>query len=94
MIVTLTDLTEKVAARLKLEKPQANLFIREFYDILSQELMAGNDVVVRNQFTLKIVTRKAREGNDFTSGERIKLPERRVVKFVPSAQMFKVLTGS
>ncbi len=93
MIVTLIDLTEKVSSKMNVDKQFAEKIVREFYEVLTEELAAGNDIVVRNQFSLRMVTRKARVGNDISRGERVQVPERKVVKFIPSTQLFKILSG-
>lgn len=68
-----------LAARLEVPKKQAALFLEELADLAYQE--AKNGFPLPGLGKLVLVQRKARMGRNPATGEPIKIPAKKVVKF-------------
>lgn len=78
-----TQLSEKVAETTKGTKATAKLYIETITDEVKNELAAGGEVIIKGFGSFKIITRKARNGRNPSTGETILIPEKKVVKFKP-----------
>lgn len=82
MSVSKNDIAVAVAAKTTLKKVDALLAVQTTLDFISEQLVAGQTVELRNFGVFEIVTRKRRIGRNPNKPEiNIVVPERNVVKF-------------
>lgn len=69
-----------------LKASDAKIAVEQFSGLFRTTLLAGEEVTIPGLGKLKVVTKAARAGRNPATGEAIDIPEKRVVKFTPSAQ--------
>lgn len=91
--ITRDSLAEHLAERAEITMVAARDEVRWFFDTMSGALTSGDDVRIHGfgSFTLK--ERAARTGRNPRTGESVKVPARRVVRFVPSTTLSASLKG-
>jgi len=94
MKVVVEDLSKKVAARMNVTKAEAERMVKAVFSAMSDEISEGNDIVMRNEFTLKCIERAPRKGRNFHTEESISLPAQMIVKFQPSNRLYKAMQKS
>ena len=75
------ELIDKLAAKVDLSKSKATDTLNELLAIISGALKKGEDVVLTGFGRFDVRKRKAREGRNPQTGEKISIPARRVPKF-------------
>lgn len=81
MTVHRKTLIDGLQATLNLSSSQADFFIRDFFDIISEELANGNEVKISGFGNFLLRDKKARPGRNVTTNEVIIVQPRRVVSF-------------
>lgn len=85
------ELYDAVAAEMEISTYKAEKIVKTIFGVIGNELIAGGDVAVANFGKFKSVTRAERNGVNPTTAEKIVIPERKAVKFVPSSILKKEL---
>jgi len=81
------ELTKIVATEAGLTQAQASAFIEGFTSAIRKALKKGSDVTLVGFGSFKIAKRAARVGVNPKTGEKMKIPARKVVKFVPGKDL-------
>lgn len=83
--LVLSELAEGLAQRVKMPQKEAEVFVRQFFDEISDNLFLENIVKIKAFGTFKLMDVDARESIDIHSGNRIQIAEHTKVSFVPDA---------
>lgn len=83
MAVKKAQLAQRLAERLGVTKRQANDFLEAFTDEVTNYLRKGEKVNITGFGIFKVLNRKAREGVNPKTGERIQIPASKKPKFTP-----------
>ena len=81
MTVHRKTLIEELQSALDISSSQADFFIRDFFDIISDELEKGNEVKISGFGNFLLRDKKARPGRNVTTNEVVTIQSRRVVSF-------------
>ena len=92
--VTRDVLAEQLAERAEITMTAARDEVRWFFDTISEALEAGDEVRIHGFGTFKLAQRKARVGRNPRTGEAVKVPARRVVRFAPSTTLSAALKST
>jgi DNA-binding protein HU-beta len=85
------DLVEVLAKKTGLSKNAAAEALNAVLEAISSSLKKGQDVVLTGFGTFKVASRKARTGRNPKTGETIKIPARKVVRFKVGAELRKAV---
>mgnify|MGYP001091988948 CR=1 FL=1 len=85
------DLVEILAKNTGLSKNAATEALNSLLKAISDSLKKRKDVVLTGFGTFKVVSRKARTGRNPKTGEMIKIPARKVVRFKAGAELRKAV---
>lgn len=85
--MTKQDLIEKLAKKLDISENKAGNYLNSFLDEITKGLTQGKDVVLTGFGTFRVVKRKARMGRNPQTGERIRIPAKKVPKFKAGATL-------
>ena len=89
--MTTSELVEKVAEQTTLNKSQAKAVLDVAIRIIQDTIVSNKGVALRNLGKLKCVKRDARVGRNPSTGEKVNIPAKNVVKFVTSLATKKLL---
>jgi len=81
------DLVEKVAKECDLSKAAAEKALNSILDAISDAMAAGDKVTLIGFGTFSVSNRSAREGRNPQTGETMKIPARKVVKFKAGSKL-------
>jgi len=81
------DLVEKVAKECDLSKAAAEKALNSILDAISDAMAAGDKVTLIGFGTFSVSNRAAREGRNPQTGETMKIPARKVVKFKAGSKL-------
>ncbi len=81
--INLQDLAGLLAEKSGVSKKDSEVFLREFFDLLAEVLVAEKQVKVRNLGSFKLTEVEARESVDVRTGERMLIPAHHKINFVP-----------
>jgi len=79
--MTKTELINTLVKSSKLEKKSAKMFLESLTDVVTKEIRKGGEVPLTGLGKFKVSHRKARIGRNPQTGEEIKIPAKKVVKF-------------
>lgn len=82
--MTKDELAVALAGKTGQSKSQSLHAIAGVMEIMSDAFSKGNDVYLRGFGTFKVVHRKARQGRNIAKNTAVAVPEKNVVKFIPS----------
>lgn len=85
------ELYEAVAEEMDVSVYKAEKVVKTIFGVIGKELISGGEVAVANFGKFKSFTRSERNGVNPTTSEKIVIPERKAVKFVPSSILKKEL---
>ena len=80
-VVNKTELVKRVAKEGRFTQVDAEIFINAFIDVVLEALMEGEDVLLTGLGKFVLAERKERTGRDWTTGEQIVIPARKVPAF-------------
>ncbi len=72
---------------LKVTHEQTKLFVDGLWPLIVDDVKANGRLIIRGFGTFAIQTRKAREGRNPQSGEKIKIPERKAFTFKSKVEL-------
>ncbi len=75
------DLIEALAKKTNTSKNQAGEYLNAVLDEISKSLKKGKDITLTGFGTFSVSKRKARQGVNPKTGEKIKIPATKVPKF-------------
>jgi len=75
------ELVAAIADKAELSKKDAEKFLKGFEDAVTESLTAGGKIQLVGFMTLEVAERAAREGRNPSTGETIKIPASKTVKF-------------
>jgi DNA-binding protein HU-beta len=81
--MTKADLVSKIAASGGITKAQAEKAVEGFVSAVGEALSGGDKVTLVGFGTFSVGNRSAREGRNPRTGDKIKIPASKVVKFKP-----------
>jgi nucleoid DNA-binding protein len=79
--MTKTQLVDTLAREAGLEKKAAKMFLEGLTNVVQKTLKKGDDIPLTGLGKFKVQNRKARIGRNPQTGEQIKIPAKKVVKF-------------
>lgn len=82
--MTKTDMIDRLADQLNMPKAQVRKVVDALVEGVTQTLVRGEKVQVSGLGTFEVRTRKAREGRNPQSGEKITIPAINAVGFKPA----------
>ncbi len=84
------ELVKAVAEAAGLSQKETSGAIEALTDVIKEELANGGSVAFKDFGTFQTMVRKARKSHDFVNGGVMTVPEKTVVKFKPSKNIFNV----
>lgn len=81
--MTKKDLAFKVAERAEMRHKDIKNVLNTALKIITEALVNGERVELRNFGVFKVKTRGPRIGRNPRTGEKVNVPERRVIQFIP-----------
>ena len=91
--MTKTELINMLAAETNAEKRQAKMFLEGLTSIVEKTIKKGGEVPMSGLGKFRVAKRKARMGRNPQTGEPIKIPAKRVVKFRLSKSLKDTVLG-
>jgi len=88
------QLVERVAQQTGLSKKDANAALDAALDAITTALRRGEKVTLVGFGTFQVRERKAREGRNPQTGERIRIPARRVPAFTAGKELRTAVAGA
>jgi DNA-binding protein HU-beta len=85
-----SELIAKLAKDVKITKVQASRAVASFQDAVKGTLKKRDKLTLVGFGTFKVSERKARAGRNPQTGVRIRIPARKVAKFVPGKALKKL----
>ena len=79
--MTKTQLIDALVKETKMEKKQTKIFLESLTSVVERTLKKGGDIPLTGLGKFKVQNRKARIGRNPQTGEEIKIPAKKVVKF-------------
>ena len=83
--LTKAQLSEMLFEQLGLNKREAKEYIEAFFELISTQLVDGQDVKLSGFGNFEIRSKSARPGRNPRTGEPVPIPPKRVVTFKASA---------
>ncbi len=90
--ITLQSLSDAFAASNGLTKKLADNFLKQFFEVVQEGLLADGMVKVKGLGTFKLVEIADRESVSVSTGERFVIPGYKKVSFVPDEEINSMLT--
>ena len=81
--MTKADIAAKIAAQAGITKKAAMEALQAFFDVVKGQLKKGKGLTLVGFGTFRVSKRAAREGRNPRTGEKIKIPARKVPVFKP-----------
>lgn len=82
--MTKGQLADAVASKMGLSKKQAEEMIDTIFDVIVKTMIKGDKVNIPGFGIFKVSDRKAREGINPKTGEKIHIPAKKAAKFRPA----------
>ncbi len=78
------EFVKMVSEKANISQKEASVVVDNVFESISDALKNGDSIRFNNFGTFKVVERKARSGRNPLTGDKIEIPARKAVKFVPS----------
>ena len=85
--IGLQDLSALLAEKAAITKKEAETFLREYFDVLNEELINSGLIKVKDLGTFKLSMMDSRESIDVTDGHRVLIPAHYKVIFTPDKKL-------
>ena len=82
--MTKKELSEKIHRKIGLSKRESAEIVEYFFQLLKNNLTAGNGIKLPRFGSFRVQQRKARKGRNPLTGETIEIGSRKAVVFKPS----------
>ena len=93
MALTKADMVKSIQDQLGFSKDKSIDIVESVLEIIKQTLVNGEKVKIRDFGKFYLIEKKARNGRNPHTGERITIEPRRIVSFKYSARARDVLNG-
>lgn len=90
---TNADLATKVSKQTGVSEEEAGQFVSAVFDAIRTQLVAGEELTVRNFGRFYVQQRDARKGRNPRTGEELQIPARNYPKFAASEKLKEVLNS-
>jgi len=87
MHVNKKELVDALAKKASITKKDAEAFLDAFVDVVYETLSKGEEVKLVGFGTFKVQERAARKGVNPQTGKPLKIPAKKVPKFVPGKEL-------
>ncbi|MCO6495662.1 MAG: HU family DNA-binding protein [Bacteroidetes bacterium] len=84
-----SDLIDHIAKDAAITKVQASAALNSFIDATSKALKKGDNLILVGFGTFSVTKRAARKGRNPRTGQEIKIPAKKVVKFKAGSDLAK-----
>jgi integration host factor subunit alpha len=91
MSLTKIDITKSICTDLDIPREEGVQIVETIFDIIKNEMENGSDIMISGFGKWKVKSKRARNGRNPQTGEKIVIDARRVVKFRPSPLLIKTL---
>lgn len=91
--LTKSDLCAMLFDQLGVNKREAADIVDSFFAIISERLVAGEEVRLSNFATFVVKTKSSRPGRNPKTGAVVQIPPRSVVKFQPGPKLKSKVNG-
>ena len=88
------DLVAAVAEKTGLPRTKAHAAVEALFDVVGQQLKAGQEVRLVGFGSFTVKGRKAGKGRDPRTGSEIEIPEGRSVRFKPGKSLKEAVSGA
>jgi integration host factor subunit beta len=85
--MTKADLVDEVAKVTELSRKDAEVIVETLFESIIKALKAGDKLEVRGFGSFRIRERKARQGRNPKTGDKVSVPEKKVPYFKPSKEL-------
>jgi nucleoid DNA-binding protein/nucleoid-associated protein YgaU len=85
--LTTAEIIDMISAQAKVSKKSADDFLKILFETIEEELLAGNQVKIKDFGTFKLQWNEARKSVNVNTGEEIILPGYNKVTFLPDASL-------
>lgn len=85
--VLLQDLAQSLAAKRKMQKKEAEAFLKAFFETISNGILEDKIVKIKGLGTFKMIEVQDRESVNVNTGERIVIPGHSKISFTPDAEL-------
>jgi len=85
--INLQDLSALLAEKMAITKKEAEIFLREYFEVLNEELIKSGLVKIKDLGTFKLISVENRESINVTTGERILIPAHYKVAFTSDKKL-------
>ena len=85
--VLLQDLAQSLAAKRKIQKKDAEAFLKAFFETISNGILDDKIVKIKGLGTFKMIEVQDRESVNVNTGERIVIPGHSKISFTPDAEL-------
>jgi len=89
--ISLQDLSVLLSDKAKITKKDAEIFLREYFEILNEDLIKSGFIKVKDLGTFKLSLVDNRESIDVTTGERMLIPSHYKVIFTPDKKLAEIV---
>ncbi len=89
--VLIPDLANAVALRRRIPLKDAEAFVKQFFDLISERIISDKLLKIKGLGTFKLVEVLDRESINVNNGERIVIPGHMKVVFTPDAQLKNIV---
>ncbi len=89
--MTKTELIDALAKQSSFEKKQTKIFLESLTSLVAKEIRKGGEIPLTGLGKFKVSRRKARMGRNPQTGEAIKIPAKKVVKFTVAKALKDVI---
>ena len=89
--VLIPDLANAVAQRRRIPLKDAEVFVKHFFDLVSERIISDKLLKIKGLGTFKLVEVLDRESINVNNGERIVIPGHMKVVFTPDAQLKNIV---
>ena len=85
--INLSQLAERMAQEAGMSKAAAEQFVKNFFDIISQNVLSEGIVKVKGFGTFKLIQMEDRESVNVNTGERFTIEGHQKIAFIPDADL-------
>ena len=91
--IGLQDLSATLAEKAGISRKDAETFLREYFEVLNDELIKSELIKVKDFGTFKLSLMENRESIDVTTGERMLIPAHYKVNFIPDKNLAEAVNA-
>lgn len=89
--INFQDLSALLAEKAAITKKEAETFLREYFEIMAEELIKSGLLKIKDLGTFKLLPVEDRESIDVTTGEKVLIPAHYKVAFTPDKKLAEVV---